>query len=167
MKRRAVSTGFVLLLAGGFYLVLIDTVSSPELYAMAGVLMLSVIAFELSRRQGLTGASFTVRCFRHVWRPFVYLPAQLVIVSIEAVAQLIVPKSARGGFRAVPFAGGAEGEDIARFALTESLGSFTPNTIVIGIDDERGVLLVHQLRCQGSVDELDVLRLGSQPEPRP
>jgi multisubunit Na+/H+ antiporter MnhE subunit len=81
------------------------------------------------------------------------------LVSWEAIAQLVVPRGQRGGFRAVPFACGAE-DDAGRFALTESLGSFTPNTIVIGIDDERHLLLVHQLHRQGGREELDVLRLG-------
>jgi hypothetical protein len=40
------------------------------------------------------------------------------------------------------------------------LGSLAPNTIVIGIDDERDLMLVHQLRRDGGRDELDVLELG-------
>jgi hypothetical protein len=60
----------------------------------------------------------------------------------------------------VPFRGGEDAHALGRSALTESLGSFTPNTIVIGIDAERDLLLVHQLRHHGERDELDVLRLG-------
>lgn len=44
--------------------------------------------------------------------------------------------------------------------MAESLGSFAPNTIVLGIDPERGLILVHQLHPQGGRDELDVLELG-------
>jgi hypothetical protein len=46
----------------------------------------------------------------------------------------------------VPFEPG-EGspEDLARHALAEAAGSFSPNTVVIGVDVERGTLLAHQL----------------------
>ena len=47
-----------------------------------------------------------------------------------------------------------------RRALAESLGSLAPNTIVIGVDPERKLLLVHQLHARADRDELDVLRLG-------
>jgi hypothetical protein len=49
---------------------------------------------------------------------------------------------------------------MGRRALAETVGSVAPNTIVIGIDDERGLLLVHQLRRHGGPEDLDVTRLG-------
>ena len=51
-------------------------------------------------------------------------------------------------------------EDVGRHALTEWFGSVAPNAIVIGVDPDRELLLVHQLRRQGGADEFDVLRLG-------
>lgn len=45
-------------------------------------------------------------------------------------------------------------------ALAESLGSFAPNTIVIGVDAERELLLGHQLRRSGGDDSIDVMKLG-------
>jgi hypothetical protein len=50
--------------------------------------------------------------------------------------------------------------DTGRRALTEAFGSVAPNTVVVGVDAERGLLLVHQLRPQGEPEDLDVLRLG-------
>jgi hypothetical protein len=44
--------------------------------------------------------------------------------------------------------------------MAESLGSFAPNTIVIGIDPDRERILVHQLRASGGRDAIDVLELG-------
>ena len=63
--------------------------------------------------------------------------------------------------RAIPFRHGSEqnARDAARRALAESLGSLAPNTIVIGIDPERDLILAHQLRCRGGVDDVDVLGL--------
>jgi hypothetical protein len=44
--------------------------------------------------------------------------------------------------------------------LTEIVGSLAPNTIVIGVDADSGLLLVHQLRRNGDRDDIDVLELG-------
>ena len=61
----------------------------------------------------------------------------------------------------MPFRAGGDGSrDVGRRALAEGLGSLAPNTIVIGVDDERDLLLVHQLHRSGGREELDVLELG-------
>jgi hypothetical protein len=49
---------------------------------------------------------------------------------------------------------------VGRSALAESLGSFAPNTIVIGVDPERELILGHQLRRTGGDEAIDVLGLG-------
>ena len=96
-----------------------------------------------------------------IWRPVAKVPLDIVLVSAEALAQLVRRRAVRGQFRAVRFdAMGDTPEDTARRALTDVLGSLAPNTIVIGVDQERGLLLVHQLRRQGEPRNLDVLRLG-------
>jgi hypothetical protein len=40
------------------------------------------------------------------------------------------------------------------------LGSLAPNTVVIGVDPDRDLLLVRQLHRQGGREQLDVLGLG-------
>lgn len=155
----AVATGFVL--GAVFYMVLIDTVDLPELYAAAGVALLAGVAFEISREHGLADAEIATGWLAGVWRVAVRIPPQITVVSWEAVVQLFAPRRSRGVFRAVPFAGVGDGpRDAGRRALTEALGSLTPNTIVIGIDPERNLLLVHQLRPGGGAEELDLMRLG-------
>jgi hypothetical protein len=149
------------LIGGGFYLLLIDTVSAPELYAGAGAAAAAAVLFELSREQGLVEASFSPSWLAGSWRVLCRIPSQLALVAREAFAQLVAPRSARGRFRAVPFnAGGERPCDAGRRALAEALGSLTPNTIVIGIDPDRNLLLVHQLQVQGGAEELDPLELG-------
>ncbi len=158
---RRIRIGVVgLLLGGTFYLLLIDTTSVPELYVLGGVALVAAVAFESSREAGFTEARFRARWLRLFWRPVVRVPVDIVLVCREALAQLVHRRAARGQFRAVRFAGGDSETDHGRRALTELLGSLAPNTIVIGIDPERGLLLVHQLRRDGDRDELDVLRLG-------
>jgi hypothetical protein len=159
MRRIAIAvTGLVL--GGAFYLLLIDTRSLPELYALAGVALLSAIAFAISRQQDLGEAVFRVRWLRFAWRPIARVPEDIVTLSGAAIMQLLQRKRARGEFRAVPFKGGMSGTDHGRRALTELLGSVAPNTIVIGVDPDRELLLVHQLRREGNADDIDVLRLG-------
>jgi hypothetical protein len=158
--RRILIAAAVTVFAGGFYLVLIDTPDLPELYALAGVALISGLAFAVSREDESPEASVSGAWLLRAWRPIVRVPLDVVLVSRQLVAQLVSPRAHRGELRAVPFKGGQDAHALGRSALTESLGSFTPNTIVIGIDAERDLLLVHQLRRHGERDELDVLRLG-------
>ncbi|HWF73800.1 MAG TPA: Na+/H+ antiporter subunit E [Solirubrobacteraceae bacterium] len=159
--RRARTTAIAFVLAAGFYLLLIDTVELPELYAGAVVALLAAAIFEVSREHGLVEVEISPRRLAGAWRVAARIPAQVVLVSREAVVQLFARERARGAFRAVPFAAGGENRrDAGRRALVEALGSLTPNTIVVGVDAERNLLLVHQLHPQGGSEELDVMRLG-------
>ncbi|HEX3689353.1 MAG TPA: hypothetical protein VHV28_06630 [Solirubrobacteraceae bacterium] len=148
-------------LAAAFYMLLIDTVDLPELYAAIGGVLLSGVAYEAARRQGVAEARVSPRWVARGWRVIASIPRQIFLVSWEALAQLIDPREARGTLRAVPFRAGGDGSsDVGRRALTEGLGSMAPNTIVIGIDTESDLLLVHQLHRRGGREELDVLELG-------
>ncbi len=155
--------GFALaaLLAAAFYMALIDTVDLPELYAAIGAVVLAAAGFEAARRQGIAEARVSARWLAGGWRVIASVPRQIVWVSWEALAQLVAPRNRRGTLRAVTFRAGGEGSsDVGRRALAEGLGSLAPNTIVIGIDEERDLLLVHQLRHSGGREQLDVLELG-------
>jgi hypothetical protein len=150
--------GFVL--AGAFYLLLVDTTSLPELYVLIGVGLLGGVAFEASREQGFAEARISLRWLTGAWRAFARVPVESLLLCREALAQLRQRRRARGEFRAIPFKGGDHELDHGRFALTEIIGSLAPNTIVIGVDPDSELLLVHQLRRKGDADELDVLGLG-------
>jgi len=159
--RRAGLVAIGAVIGGGFYLLLIDTNSLPELYVLAAVALTCAAAFVVSREQGFVEARIKASWVLKIWRPVAKVPLDIVLVSAEALAQLVRRRAVRGQFRAVRFdAMGDTPEDTARRALTDVLGSLAPNTIVIGVDQERGLLLVHQLRRQGEPRNLDVLRLG-------
>jgi hypothetical protein len=157
--RRIASVALGATLAAAFYLLLIDTTSSPELYAMAVVAVLAGIAFAAARDQGAS-MSIRGRWLLRGWRVLARVPADTGLLCRDAVAQLFTRRRTRGVFRTVPFHGGERPIDEGRRAVSESLGSFAPNTIVIGVDTERELLLVHQLHRRGDGDELDTLRLG-------
>jgi hypothetical protein len=161
MIRRASIVTVGILIGGGFYLLLIDTTSLPELYVLAGVALVCGLAFLVSREQGFIEARVGPMLLAGIWRLGIQIPRDIALVCWEAVAQLVRPRPARGAFRAVSFeAVEQSAEDTGRRAMTEALGSMAPNTIVIGVDPERRLLLVHQLRRQGPPEDLDVLRLG-------
>jgi len=76
--------------------------------------------------------------------------------------RLVLRRDMRGGFRAVRFRhGGAGGEATARRVLTKLLASFAPNTYVLDVDEDRDVVLVHQLVTnRGRRRDADPLDLG-------
>jgi hypothetical protein len=147
--------------AAAFYMVLIDTVDLPEVYAAIGAVLLAGAGYAAARRQGLYEARVSAAWVARGWRVLASIPLQIVWLSWEALAQLLSPRARRGTLRAVPFdAGGEDARDVGRRALAEGLGSLAPNTIVIGIDSDHDLLLVHQLRRHGGREQLDVLELG-------
>lgn len=159
MRRlRLVALGVAL--AAPFYLLLIDTASLPELYVIPAVVLLVGLSVFVASGQEITGAIVSPAWLLRGWRALSRVPLDIGLVCVELVAQLRRLEPRRGQLRAVRFRGGEDGHDVGRAALTESLGSFAPNTIVIGVDLERDLLLVHQLRRHGGREELDVLRLG-------
>jgi multisubunit Na+/H+ antiporter MnhE subunit len=158
MRRVAITlAGFAF--AGAFYLLLVDTTSLPELYVLIAVALVAAAAFEASREQGFAEARISPSWLTGAWRAFARVPPESMLLCREALAQLAKRKRARGEFRAIPFRGGEDQRDRGRFALTEIIGSLAPNTIVIGVDEDAELLLVHQLSRKGGPDELDVLGL--------
>jgi hypothetical protein len=149
------------LIGGGFYLLLIDTASLPELYVLAGVAVGCALAFVLAREQRVVESRIDPRWLINSWRVLLKIPLDIGILCWEALAQLIAPRQTRGTFRAAPFRATAETPtDTGRRALCEWAGSVSPNSFVVGVDAERDLVLVHQLRRQGDPGQLDPLGLG-------
>ncbi len=150
------------LFAGAFYMVLIDITDLPELYAGAGAAALAAVGFEAGREQGFAEMSSAPGWLLRAWRGFARVPPDVARVSLAILLQLARPRSERGVLRAVPFDFGERDSprDAGRRALAEALGSLAPNTIVVGVDPERNLILAHQLYLSGGSDAVDVLGLG-------
>jgi hypothetical protein len=151
-------------LAGGFYLLLIDTTSLPELIVLAAAAGIAASGFELAREQQTAGGlTARLRWLMTLHRPLLKAPSDIAIVSLLAFRQLVRPAQVNGTFRAVPFRCGP-GSDIetGRRALAEAFGSFAPNTIIVGVDVERELILGRQLRRTGGAEAIDILGLGSE-----
>jgi hypothetical protein len=159
--RRPLAWTFGFVLAGALYLLLIDTLDLPELYAGAAVAVLCALVFEAAREQGFAEARPALRWFPRVARALVRVPADAARLSLSAFEQLMRPRARRGEFVAIRFAQHARDDprEAGRRALAEAAGSLAPNTIVVGIDVERGLILAHQLRRGGGADAVDPLGL--------
>jgi hypothetical protein len=175
-----------LVFSGGVYLLLIDTTSLPELYTGAVITLLAVIAVAAARSQGFAEASIAPRWLLRAWRPFARIPLDVAILSFTALAQLVRPAGRRGRFVAIPFAPAAHGEggntgggsesgsqrgdgrahepvrarNVGQRALAEALGCVSPNTIVLGIDTSRRLIVAHQLRPHATAAAIDPMDLG-------
>jgi hypothetical protein len=164
LLRRAGAWWTAWLVAGALYLLLIDTTSLPELIVAVGAAAIAATGFELAREQQTAGGlNMRLGWLATAYRPLVKVPSDVASVTVLAFRQLARPRAVNGTFRAVPFRCGPEHDiEIGRRALAESLGSFAPNTIIVGVDVERELILGHQLRPKGGADAIDVLDLGSQ-----
>jgi hypothetical protein len=161
---RAAAWSAAAVCAGALYLLLIDTTSLPELIVLAGAAAISATGFELAREQQTAGGlSARLRWFISLYRPLVKAPSDVVVVSGLALRQLVKPRQVNGTFRAVPFKCGPEHDiEIGRRALAEWFGSFAPNTIIVGVDVERELILGRQLRRSGGAEAIDLLALGTE-----
>jgi hypothetical protein len=161
LLRRAVAWTLAWIFAGAVYLLLIDTTSLPELLVGAGAATLAATGFELVREQHIAGETIRVGWLRRVYRPFVKVGSDIVIVSVAALRQTIRREAQCGEFRAVRFrCGESEHLESGRRSLAEGIGSFAPNTVIVGIDGERELILAHQLRRTGGREAIDLLELG-------
>lgn len=163
-RRRTVGWTLGWIGAGALYLLLIDITSLPELIVGAGAAVVAASGFELARAREETAQRARARWALTTHRALLQVPSDVFAVSLVAVRQLLAPRASVGAFRATSFEAGGEPESgrRGRRALAESMGSFAPNTIVIGVDDERQLMLVHQLRQGGGAETIDVLGIGAR-----
>jgi multisubunit Na+/H+ antiporter MnhE subunit len=81
---------------------------------------------------------------RRLGRPLVRLVADTGILTL-ALVRALAGRRPRGSFRVVRFTPDPPRRSAAGRAMTEIWGSLTPNRYVVGIDDEDGVLMIHEL----------------------
>jgi hypothetical protein len=135
---------FVLLLA--LYVLLVDTVAAPELVVGALSAAVGATGAVLVRAQRRLLLRPRPAALRGAWRPLLGLFGDLAPLARVLVTRGILRRPGRGALTETPFAAVRDTpQDAAERALAEALGSLAPNTIVVGIDRERGVLVTHRL----------------------
>lgn len=150
--------------SAALYLLLIDTTSLPELIVLVGAAAIAATGFELAREQQTAGGlNARLRWLTRLHRPLVKTPSDIAVVTGLALRQLVRPRQVNGTFRAVRFRCGPDHDiEIGRRALAEAFGSFAPNTIIVGVDVERELILGHQLYPNGGAEAIDLLGLGTE-----
>jgi multisubunit Na+/H+ antiporter MnhE subunit len=142
------------------WMVLADSVRVAEIVVGAGVAALGATGFELVRRQRVAEQSVRPRLLAGAWRVVLRAVPDVWRLTRAAFVQVAHPQPVRGRVLAMPFGHeGGDPEQRGARAVTTALGSVAPNTIVIGVDPESGLLLVHQLEPTRSPSDLDPMHL--------
>jgi multisubunit Na+/H+ antiporter MnhE subunit len=133
-------------LLAGLWLALVDTVVVPELVAGAVAAAIAATGAVLvrGRRQVLLRprAAWLPGALRAIAR----FGPDLVPLASALWRRGVRRADERGRLVEVPYGAVADDREAAAHrVLTEALGSFTPNSIVVDVDTERRVLLVHEL----------------------
>jgi multisubunit Na+/H+ antiporter MnhE subunit len=137
-------TWWVILAA--LYLLIDDSVLVPELVAGALAAAIGATGATLVHRERIVLLRGEVRWLRAIWRPLTGLAGDLWPLARVLVARGVLRRGGTGALVEVPFDATTDGpRDTARRAVTETLGSLAPNTIVVRIDTDRGVVVAHQL----------------------
>lgn len=93
------------------------------------------------------------------WEPWYVLKGTALV--FREFAHACTGRQPRGGFQSVPFRYGGSNEVASgRRALFAAYTTISPDTIVVGLDHDRHIALVHQLRS-GELPEL-ANRLGAK-----
>ena len=126
------------------WLAFVDTLATAEVVLGLVAAAVAATAAELVRDQDLVRFRLKVSWLRDLYR----LPMQVLADSrVLAVAlwRRLTGRPVHGGFRALPFPiDRDDARSAARRALVTGFVSLTPNTYVVGIEDD-GVMLIHQL----------------------
>jgi multisubunit Na+/H+ antiporter MnhE subunit len=126
--------------SGALWLALVDTTHFQELVAGAVVALIGAATAVLVRSQRRLVLRPRARWFLAAWRPFAAYPRDLALVTMGLI------RRREGRLFTIPFDAREENpREAARRVLMKTAGSFAPNTYVVGGDEERGLLLVHQL----------------------
>ena len=129
-----------------FWIILDDSVAADELMAGAAVAALGALLAELCGHQAATQLRLRIGWLR----PALRLPASLVrdtwIVFAALGRLLLSGEQPRSGFREVPVRYGSQTlEAKTRRALLVGGTSFAPNAFVVDLDEQREVMIVHEL----------------------
>ena len=126
------------------WLAFVDTLATAEVVLGLVAAAVAATAAELVRDQDLVRFRLRVAWLRDLYR----LPGQVLAdcrVLAVALWRQLTGRPVHGGFRALRFPiDRDDGRSAGRRALVTGFVSLTPNTYVVGIEDD-GVMLVHQL----------------------
>jgi len=143
------------LVSFGLWVLLVFKTEGAELVAGVIAGIFSAAAAELVRAKGYAPFSPDVRWALVLLR----LPRDVLVDCALLIRALVMAawrrEAIEGSFRCVHFADADRGDPRgqARLAVAKWLGGVSPNTVVIGFDEPRDAVLVHQVvRTKGPPD---------------
>jgi multisubunit Na+/H+ antiporter MnhE subunit len=155
VARRAASWLVWWILLMGFWVAIDDNIGLAELGAGAAAAGLGAFVAEVAGHQAATRFRMRIEWLVPAFR----LPGQVlgdtVLVFRALWRQLVRGEQPPSGFRMVPTRFGDDShEGVTRRVLLVGANSLAPNTFVLGIDESRDVMVVHQLVVnQGEAEE--------------
>jgi hypothetical protein len=137
------------LLFAALWLALTDTQNTQDVVAglVTATIAATVTALVIRPGQPKTVAASVALLRlgpRRLLRPLARMVSDTGLVT-AALLRRLSGRRVRGSFRMVRYRPDAPRQGAAGRAVTEIWGSLAPNRIVVGTDDEEGVLLVHEL----------------------
>lgn len=131
----------------GLWLGLVGTVAWLELVAGACAAVVGAAAFEGVRSQGLFRYRLEPRVAVRAWRFAYRIPFDVAVLLLALARSVLRGRLVHGRFRAVPFPAGARDASTSagRRAVATAVATTAPNTIVVDIDEETKLALVHDL----------------------
>ena len=127
------------------WLLFVDQASLSELLAGSAAATLASIALQVTVRVEPLRFQPRLAWLAQVWR----LPSVIIEdfrVLLRVLADRLMSKPVPGTFQLTGFSSsGHDSCEGARRALAVLFLSVSPNSVVVGIDQDRGVLLLHQL----------------------
>jgi multisubunit Na+/H+ antiporter MnhE subunit len=144
--RRLVGLAAGLAALYGLWLLLVENFDGAELLAGAAAALVGIVAADLAADHDL-GLRAGPEVLRGSWRLVPRMVSDSLLVLAVSLLAGVRLRRLRSGFRTIPFdvGNGQDPADCGRRALMTARQSFTPNTCVVGFDDEEGAMVVHQL----------------------
>jgi multisubunit Na+/H+ antiporter MnhE subunit len=133
-------------LLAALWLALVDTVLVPELVAGAVAAAIAATGAVVVRQQRRLLLRPRPAWIRHAARPLLRTVTDLAPLGSALWRRGVIRRDEHGAIVEVPYgAVGDSSDDATHRAFTQALGSLAPNTVVVVIDRDRRVMLVHQL----------------------
>ena len=128
------------------WMLYVDKTEWAELALGAGAAVAAATASEAVRAEEHPRFLPHIRWMLHFWRVPYDILRDCAMVTWKLLALSVRFRRPHGKFLAIPFhAGGDNHRDAARRTLAIEFSTMSPNSIIIGIDRRRNVLLFHQL----------------------
>lgn len=129
------------------YLLLIDKIDVPEAITGAVIASVGATGAVLVRTQRRRLLRPRARWLLDAWRPLLGVFIDIWPLLRVLVTHGVLRRPAPSGYVEMPYGHVTDDATAAAHgALTQALGSLGPNTFVVEIDEERRMLVAHQLK---------------------